>query len=785
MELTSNISSVKAPRRAASSILVAAVSIILTLVVMLPLDPGMPVEGLDASWLYAINEAVARHLIFGKDLIFTYGPLGSVDTWFYHPGTDRVMLIGGAIVAIGFCSGFALLALERRPGLLAVMPFLVVILNSRDAILMALPVFLLLACFLISSASEDPLNLPLTRRTKVLLALLVCSIGILPLVKGSFSGVAGALGFLSIAILIRNRRGSLAVVLTALSVLTLCFAWVLTGQPLLDLPGFFISQGPIISGYTDAMSSSGPFSSVVYWGVPAAICVLAFYASLGRHRGIDGLIVTAGIAVYLFITFKAGFVRQDGHPIISIGALAIIAYALATMLQPKVALIVSVVALCGWWSVERQIADIRPQTVLERLHLASAMTVDGIDARMHGDTLLRRFNYATEQIRAQFPLPATAGTVDLYPNDLSQLFANKLIWSGRPVFQSYSAYTPELAKINRDHLRDAGPARVFFSVGPIDLRYPSIEDASSWPDLIAHYAPTGFIGQYAILDRRSGSNAITISEPFQSGEQALGSSVPLRQRGGAVWAQIDVKPTLLGKLVSALFKNPFLSIVVKYSDGTTKNFRFVPGMARDGFLLSPTVSSARDFVALQSPRAAYQLQGKYPTEFGISGSSGTRWLWNKSFAYRLSAMTVTPDHQVDRILASLDSTASENHEKLSPGGDCNIELVNQAGAGTAPVQIGDKPLSISGWAAVSGKGGIKSGKVDLALTRPDGTVQLWSTNKTPRGDVADYFHQPALANSGFEAAIDGEALKGTYSVSVIQEFGRQHLECKGTVTLTR
>jgi hypothetical protein len=61
---------------------------------VLPLNPNFPDRNFDASWAYALNEAVARHLIFGRDIVLTFGPLASLYTWMYHPATDGIMLLG-------------------------------------------------------------------------------------------------------------------------------------------------------------------------------------------------------------------------------------------------------------------------------------------------------------------------------------------------------------------------------------------------------------------------------------------------------------------------------------------------------------------------------------------------------------------------------------------------------------------------------------------------------------------------------------------------------------------
>ena len=48
----------------------------------MPVNPGMPSSGLDPSWSNVINYAFINNMSFGKDLVFTYGPLGS----FRFPG---------------------------------------------------------------------------------------------------------------------------------------------------------------------------------------------------------------------------------------------------------------------------------------------------------------------------------------------------------------------------------------------------------------------------------------------------------------------------------------------------------------------------------------------------------------------------------------------------------------------------------------------------------------------------------------------------------------------------
>jgi hypothetical protein len=96
------------------SVLIPFLAICLTVLFSVPFAPQMPRPGLDESWRYAMNEAVAQHLSFGKDIVFTFDPLASVYTGLYHASTDPIMLLGRALVSAGFAIGCVLIAYPNR-----------------------------------------------------------------------------------------------------------------------------------------------------------------------------------------------------------------------------------------------------------------------------------------------------------------------------------------------------------------------------------------------------------------------------------------------------------------------------------------------------------------------------------------------------------------------------------------------------------------------------------------------------------------------------------------------
>src|SRR5260364_23013 len=83
-----------------SRIVLAGLLFVMLRAIFVPFMPYMPSSGLDPSWVYGTNQAVAQGLIFGRDFIFTTGPYGSIYTKAFHPATDYLMLIGGFYLSI-------------------------------------------------------------------------------------------------------------------------------------------------------------------------------------------------------------------------------------------------------------------------------------------------------------------------------------------------------------------------------------------------------------------------------------------------------------------------------------------------------------------------------------------------------------------------------------------------------------------------------------------------------------------------------------------------------------
>jgi hypothetical protein len=382
--------------------------------------------------------------------------------------------------------------------------------------------------------------------------------------------------------------------------------WLAAGQDPSAIVPYFRTSLELTSGYGDAMALwTYPTSQMVPFFVAGA-CLLWVRTWSTRSTA---TLHTLAFAWLLFQVFKASFVRHDEHAALALAVLPVLVLLCAPFLWrlahawPARVLLVGLVVASLW----PQIAGWRlffGQTYFD-LVMRSVQRAPGNIAMAAG--LLRgssaakgldvRYAAAAHVARTRLAFPTPKGSVDLYPSEQGYVVAHGWRWGGRPVFQSYVAYTAALAELNARHLRGAdAPDTVFFAVQPIDRRYPALDDGLSWPELLARYDVRGSAGPYVWLERaerpRSYEFATAGTVVARFGEEV---AVP---SGDLIWARVDLRPTILGRVVRVLHKVPQPTLAV---NGVAQ-FRLIPALARAGFLVSPLVATGRAFAALASGR---------------------------------------------------------------------------------------------------------------------------------------------------------------------------------------
>ncbi|MCW6511417.1 hypothetical protein [Lichenifustis flavocetrariae] len=724
-----------------------------SILILVPLDGILPETGLDASWGYVLADAAEHHRAFGREVIFTFGPLSSLYSHVFLPSQRGEVFILNAVLVTTFCLCAIVITRPRFRLLVLLLPFIFSNFTLVDAFFLTLP-------WLVVPMAEGSRGGERWRSVAVLALSVV--LGPLLLVKGTMMiPLVGSIGAASLVIARRSLVEALAVPCAAIA--SVIAVWLTVGQHLSDLPAYLRGVFAIATGYTDAMSDRGN-SREIYVYIAASVALIV--AQIVPRRA--PIMPTLAAALILFVAFKAGFVRHDGHAVIASSTLLLVSFLLFLYSADLARGAGFVVGVAGWAFISAHYFPVNPAAQLanavEELRRASSAVAATI---ADPDAYRRSFEERKARIAADVALPPTTGTVDLYSNSQSAVLASDRDYDPRPIFQSYSAYTPRLAQLNADHLTGPqAPQTIFFAHEPIDNRYPALEDGPSWPALLGQYRFRSFAKGYAVLDRINGASPASIGAVMTSGSFAFGKPVQVPLTAPFVWATMTFHPTLLGSLASILYKLPPLTMSVTTTDGQTKDYRLIAGMASAGFLMSPSVTSVANFVALRST-SADPLAMNRVTSISVRQGSGFG-SWGSNFELRLAPLLVQPDAGVDEVaLGHLDPGTPSGD--LPTAGDCVIDFVGNKRVDGAPITITGSTATASGWGLVSSAKGQDGGRLRVSMTPEGGPTFYSPADRLARPDVDAYFKLQHPTKAGFVSQLNLQALKGAITLRVVQD----------------
>lgn len=751
---------------------VAILGFILIAAHVLPGDPVTFGDGADSGWTWGIDVAAARKFVFGRDIVFNYGPYGDLVSHFYDPANRAIILASATIVAAAFAASLA--ALGRLAALLFVallLPFA----PYTESLALVLPLPAMLVCTGI---------LPRQGIAKLQMAALVAlmpALALLPLAKGSclVTTALGATVIITSLLLLRHRI--LAICLVALGVTSMVVLWWFCGQPVSALPAFLRSTISIISAHNDAMMLPGPLANAapVLLAVPL---LMALFVMKARHlpRAI-ALTQSAGFAATLFLIAKAGLLRQDdGHLAVAISALAIVATVLTAWLPLPAAIASGGVALALLFhpaSMGTSALNWSPPRWAGSVHdVRSAFNLLN-DARGAANTYARKV--ATVPVLPWHP----DGSADIYSSGQARLLATGITWRPRPMFQSYDAITPELERLNAEHLTGAGaPKTIFFRVEAIDQRLPALEDGASWPALLSAYQPVAFDAATDLLWLRHG---LTAQAPLPAGSardaHGMGMAVTLPAHQGMLWAELDVRASILGILKGLIWRPSQVFITFTYADARQERFRVIPGMARAGFLLAPVITNTLDFLRLRPRLGGGAGKLPWPVSFRVDADDGHAWEWRDTYSLTLSHITL-PRMQGPVAMRGFAVPSPALLPDTEIDGTCFLDAVDSQ---SVPPEIEAPvwPVRFFGWAVFDRTPGGAADTTELALRSTDNRGWAIQMSGVGRTDVVQALHLPNTALPGFDAMVDLSHLPpGRYTVLAVTHSGSAMRACRlGTV----
>ena len=603
-----------------------------------PWQFAVPGTGLDASWVEVIGHGARHGWQWGRDVVFTYGPLGYLLPNPYLEGGVALALVLNTCLALVFAQG-VVAVLPRHPLFAAIALFVLILFPAAMMGRAAYTVLGLLVTLLHFRQPGDP-----ARFSSLTMA---AAAGLFALVYVS-SGVLGLAVFLILDLsrLAHRRRPIFVLVFVAAFVL----GYLIAGQHLGNLATFLRGSLELISGYSGAMSAVGNrLELAAFVPVSAAAlgtivwCERASFRQ--RERRLDGLLLLAALGFYSFVAFKSGFVRHDLHSVNAWQALAILlaGYAAVRWHAPGssrvrwflgafsfAACTVSVFAAeqgVQASSVARYASRVLVRQPALALRDVAAAAINPV---AWNDAALERRLRGLAAIRAATPLPAVDGSVDVIPNIQSAVLAHGLTYHPRPVFQDYAAYTPWLTDLNRAHYRSPEAAQyVFFSPSTMDNRYPLMDEATTANELLTLYDPLAIEHDLLVLKRRDKPLQARLTNATES-TAMFGQWVSMESVTAPMMLSVTLSPNVLGHLAAFLFRPPILHLTVRLANGNEQEYRLVEGIARSGFLLSPLIETPLEFAATATDTWAV-VEGLRVVAFRIDtlSESGRRFYVNQ------------------------------------------------------------------------------------------------------------------------------------------------------------
>ncbi len=618
-------------RRRIAECLLGAATLYFVLCRFVPWTPPLRKGYIEESYFEVLQIAFREHWQFGRDIVFTYGPWG-----FLYGGTEpathwiSVFIWLTLSIIFWWAAVRAMRGCFRESAMGWIWLFLFVAaagavhyFTNMDARFAGWTQLFLIVHFF----SEDR---PLTLTQ----ACLAASLGLLSLIKFSVFIQAGVtVGIVAANVMLRHRRFPWVMAIYCGSIL---FFWRMAKQSWDGLPLFIENSLRLAGGYTEAMGLA-PVGDTrdlcVFLGGAFVTLALVAYACWRRYR-LVGILPLAGMAFAVFTAFKYGYVRHDAHEVM--GAVQLLLAGLAALaaaqtipwkkaITKRVAMAVPVayagcliLALMGRYSPDSPAAAFGETFGLNGWLGPLAIT--------HGnEPFVRAQAKYYSSVRQRFPIPQVSWTVDVYPWNQVAVFAEGLQYRPRPVIQSYSAYTPELAELNAGFLlSEHAPDNVLFTIATIDGHVPAQEDGPSWPELLSRYDLASTNDSGLLLFRHSPNprhfQKISIGDtviPFQSN-----AKLPSAHEG-PLWIEIEINKSMIGRLVTALYKPPEIGIAITLSDGRTGHLRLVPGMARAGFLISPFIEDTKSFVRLAQHDKPNEPAGPEVTSLSVFVVGGT------------------------------------------------------------------------------------------------------------------------------------------------------------------
>jgi hypothetical protein len=578
-------------------------------------QPVLPALTLDSSYQVALFTAFERHLSFGTDVIWTYGPYGWLDSpFFFDLPLARLAILANVGAGTLFITLLATYLWWRQAGLAQ-----------------WLVVGLILAV-LVDWASYVTLDTLLSYSALILLLFAISAVPQRVRIVGAVSGG----GLLGLASLIKDTELVVAVVFLGVAVgyglilghrsilwapgaavVAFLGLWLVEGARITSIPAYLRMVYEMSSGYSAAMSRANDYHLILVCAVAIIILLLiGSVAAFALREWQLAMVLVLSVAI-AFVGFKESFVRYSYLSYFFTVLLVLCLIAPDVFAKRSGTRAIANAFKPGWWVVAGLAVGVvittvpAPYLLVPRAPIAYAYR-QAVWSTFYSSFAAAQHRDVIGAVQGRFPLPApiiaklrSGGDVDVMPTDIDVVYGYGLDWNPRPVLQSYAAYTPYLDQADALHIASSSASRyVLYYYDPqnsLDNRYPLFDEPSAFRALIENYALADASGPL-LLEHRT-SRVSDVSNSLGSSCVQLGEwiAVPSSDPSQFVYSRLDVPYSPAGFVRNLAYRAGELDISFRYDNGSVSpQFRLIQRVAGDGLLISAYAASQADLAHLFS-----------------------------------------------------------------------------------------------------------------------------------------------------------------------------------------
>jgi hypothetical protein len=579
--------------------------------------------GLDPSWFIGLNWASNIGAQWGKDFLFTYGPLyhftGCAVPAFYSSQAFLLINIGinFFIAVIKASVVFLFLSRAHSPYKMysAIFAGIVMLLCVHEHLWIhyLYPELIIMFATMLLCDNYYELcenNMVVSKKHTVYNILASLLLVVAQYAKFSFFNIAVVL-IISLGILyIFRRKYKIAAIFAGSYIVLSILLWIVSGQNIKDLFGYIYTGLQLSNGYTPAMNIYFTDAIIVNFFVFSFIAIGSFVIMLIYFvikKKSFYFISMLFISSQIFLLFKQSFVRADIHAYVFIGAVPFIALYL---------LFVSATPLPSNIYTKSQLFVINPAKCIMIMAIivtwiSMSVTNPGFLPKNSAYQIIKDYkNYENnikekkQHIRNQYgnynELAYSINSnekTDIFPWDISLLYAYDLNWQPRPVIQSYTNYTPALDKLTARHfLSEKAPDKLIYTPKTIDGRYALFDEPETFRTVLLNYSSVACNDTYLILEKNKQINSLKMDEictvTAKTGEII---DIPFCE-DAYVFMEVDWDFNFLGKLANFFFKTTYANVELHLTNGSKLEYRFVHKPALNGLFVSKHVSNTNELM---------------------------------------------------------------------------------------------------------------------------------------------------------------------------------------------